>query len=296
MSRSLACAALILSAVLTAPSVATAQEPAVQGDMAARTAGARHSEDIGRQMTAVQAATASALTQYLGMTGAGDEGLMGAVALPSDTPEVWTVHVIAERAGEIVSLADYETSHGEILAETIHRDNPPPLTGPAHQMALAQAMAARKVFDSDPESFCVGGENDAGDTAAPSIALTTIVLPPDAQGVAMAYVLNGPFEEGSIPLGQHFRVPFYAEGVSGEVERMTSGCEVVTWNAADPDLAMSVYVTDYPGGAWPNEVHAFLSGQLPMSLGVVTGEIIWPMAGGAIAPPVPAAEAGYGSQ
>ena len=74
---------------------------------------------------------------------------------------------------------------------------------------------------------------------------------------------------------------------------VTDTCEVITWDGDDPELTGTVYVTDYDDGLAPNVIHAFISTQLPMSMGVVTGEIIWPITGGMIAPPVPAAEVGY---
>ncbi|KLE33882.1 hypothetical protein [Aurantiacibacter luteus] len=264
-------------------------------DLAARSELARKAEETGRLMADVQDATALAQRQYAGMTeGAITAGYMGAIAMPGDAPGVWDTVIVGRREGAgaegedapLVALAEYEISNGEILSEVLHLPaDAPLLDGQASAMAQARMFAPRAVIAAGNRSFCTSGEADV-------VAFSTIVLPPREDGSFDAYLLNGPIEAGAIPLGKHFRVAFDAFGIDGTPVLLTDTCEVVTWDTS-ADTAMNVYVTDYRGGTAPNEIHAFISTLLPMSLGVVTGDEIWPMAGGMIAPPVPAAEAGY---
>ncbi len=167
----------------------------------------------------------------------------------------------------------------------------PPLTGIAQQMARAKYVAPRAVIASSSASYCLDGE-PAQAGASHSVTYIPLVLPPDDTGAMVAYVLNGPIAEGAVPLGKHYRVSFDEFGQIGDPEIVTDTCEVVTWDANDPDIATKVYATEFAQGTAPTAIHSYISGQIPMSLAVVTGDIIWPMAGGMIAPPVPVAEAG----
>lgn len=295
MIRTTFYAATTLALAMPAASVAQGDMPS---DLAERSASARTAEATARQMLDMQQASAAAQQQYIGMTGAAfADGYRGAVAYPSDVLGVWNV-VLVSAQGEgteapLVALAEYEVSQGQILTETLHESgSAPPLTGTALQMARAKYVAPRAVIAAQDTSYCLDGE-PAVEGSSHSVSYIPLVLPPDDSGAMTAYVLNGPFAEGELPLGKHYRVDFDEFGQIGEPELVTDTCEVITWDGDDPELTGTVYVTDYDDGLAPNVIHAFISTQLPMSMGVVTGEIIWPITGGMIAPPVPAAEVGY---
>jgi len=282
---------------LAAPAPLLAQD-GMPEDLAERMAASRSAEEVARQLIAVQEASGAAQQQYAGMTGgAFGDGYRGAVAFPTDQLGVWNVVLVAARGegaeAPLVALAEYEVTQGEILGEVLHdAAEAPALTGTALQMARAKYVAPRAVIAAPGVGYCLDGE-PAGEGSPHSVSYIPLVLPPDETGAIEAYVLNGPITEGSIPLGKHYRVHFDEFGQIGEPEIVTDTCEVITWDADDPELAMSVYVTEYDEGIAPSVIHTFISSQLPMSMGVVTGDIIWPMAGGMIAPPVPASEAGY---
>lgn len=287
---------LTASLILAAP---VAAQDSMPDDLAERMAAARVAEATARQMVEMQEASAVAQVQYVGMTGAefGD-GYRGAVAFPSEEAlGVWNVVLVVGRGegtqADLFALANYEITQGEILSETLHQaGSEPALSGTALRMARAMYVAPRAVIAAPGAGYCLDGE-PAAEGSTHSVSYIPLVLPPDETGAMQAFVLNGPIAEGSVPLGKHYRVSFDEFGQVGNPEVVTDTCELIGWQADDPDLAMSVYVTEYDGGTAPSVIHAFISAQLPMSMGVVTGDIIWPMAGGMIAPPVPAAEAGY---
>ena len=287
---------LAIAAAFLLPAPLAAQDAP---DLDSRIQAANEAQEIAQLMVTVQDAVSLAQTQYAGMTaGNAGPGYQGAVALPTETPDVWLAVIVGRRSdapdADYLALAEYEILDGRIIAEIIHpTDAIPILDGPASAMAQARGFAPRAVLASGQSAFCVADEAEGA--AQPSLTFATIVLPPRSNGTFDAYVLNGPIENGAIPLGKHFRVGFDSFGLDGEPELVTDTCEVVTWDPAGPDLAMSVYVTEYDGGDAPTPVHAFVSSLLPMSMGVVTGETLWPMAGGVIGGPVPAAEAGYTS-
>ena len=280
--------------IVTAAAVALALPCALAAQEATpeALAAAQQSQATGQQMAQVQAAVALAQRQYAGMTGGtiGPE-YQGAIALPGVQPDSWLAIIVGQRGdgpdAELVALGEYEIANGALLSEVVHLiSEAPVLDGDASAMAQARTFAPRAILAAGHSTFCTSGEED-------TVTFATIVLPLREDGTFDAWVLNGPIEESAVPLGKHFRVGFDEFGLDGEPEQVTDTCETVTWEADDPDLAMSVYVTQFAGGNAPTPVHAYVSSLLPMSMGVVTGDVIWPMAGGVIAPPVPAAEAGY---
>lgn len=283
--------AFTLAAACLLPASLAAQ---VAPDPDANMQAATEAQEIAQLMVTVQGAVALAQAQYAGMTaGNPGPGYQGAIALPTETADIWLAVIVGKRSdapdADYLALAEYEVQGGRIVGEIIHPTNAIPLLdGPGSAMAQARSFAPRAVLASGQSAFCIA---DGAEQA--SVTFATIVLPPRSNGTFDAYVLNGPIEDGAIPLGKHFRVGFDSFGLDGEPELVTDTCEVVTWDPANPDLAMSVYVTEYEDANAPSPVHIYVSSLLPMSMGVVTGEMIWPMAGGMIAPPVPAAEAGY---
>ncbi len=94
-------------------------------------------------------------------------------------------------------------------------------------MAQARYFAPRAVLASGSSAFCLDEES-----ARQAVTFATVVLPPREDGSFDAYVLNGPIEDGAIPLGRHYRVGFDAFGIDGAPELVTDTCEVVTWDAA----------------------------------------------------------------
>lgn len=253
-----------------------------------RIAAAEEASATAAQMVAVQQAAALAQLQYLGMVGGRPEAAFrGAIVLPSENSDIWDA-VIIGRTGDApdadyIALAEYEISGGAIRSEVLHRyGERPVLGGTVSAMAQAKAFAPRAVLAAGNTTFC------ASDDASPTGGVTfiTIVLPAGEDGSFSAYVLNGPIEEGALPLGRHFRVDFDQFGLTGEPELLTDTCEVITWEAADPQLHQRVYRTDHTGDV-PTEIHAFLAAQMPMAMAVTTGEISWPINDGVIGAPQP---------
>ena len=154
-----------------------------------------------------------------------------------------------------------------------------------------ETVNPRAVISAPSASYCLDGE-PADPDANHSVSYIPIVLPPGDDGTLVAYVLNGPIAEGAVPLGKHYRVSFDEFGQVGDPEIVTDTCEVVTWNGDEADLSNKVYLTQFEQGTAPTVIHSFISSQLPMRLGVVTGDIVWPMADGMAAPPVPFVDEG----
>ena len=281
---------LAMAVALPAPLAAQEASPAPAIIEAARLA-----EDTGAQMAQVQAAVALAQRQYAAMV-AQEPGAsyQGAVALPGDSADSWLA-IIVGRRGEgvdapLVALAEYEIADGAILSEVIHLPgDAPALDGAASAMAQARAFAPRAVLSAGFTSFCMP-EPAPGAPPQSGVTFATIVLPPREDGRFDAWVLNGPIEEGQMPLGKHFRVAFDEFGLEGEPSPVSDSCEVVNWDTAAPaQAAARSYTIDYSGHDAPDAIHAFVSRQVPMGLTVVTGDWAWPIANGVIGDPLPVA-------
>jgi hypothetical protein len=284
--------ALAAALLLATPLPLFAQESLPTDEIAARSQAARHAEEVARQMAESQHAVAVAQRQFVGMSGGEiSAGYRGAVAYPSTTLGVWQVAIIGQvgpgRDAPMVALAAYEIAQDEILGETIYPGGDAPyLAEDALAMARALREAPRAVLALPNTGLCIDDE-DAAAGGLPRVSFATIVLPPRADGTFDAYVLNGPIQPGAFPLGKHFRVPFDQFGQVGEPVLLTDTCEVVTWDEADPDLASRAYVTEFADSDAPNEIHAFVSSQVPIRMGIVAGGQLWAMREGMIAPPVP---------
>ena len=273
-----------LALALTLPAPVLAQDAASAAAPTAQDDALREAQEKGRQMAQVQRATALAQRQFAGMTG-GDfsGGYQGAIALPGAQPDSWVAIIVGQRGdgadAPLVALGEYEIADGAIVSEVIHPiGTAPTLDGAASAMAQARSFAPRAVLAAGHREFC-------GDGADGGVNFVTIVLPPDENGRLDAYVLNGPVEDGAIPLGKHFRVGFDEFGLDGEPELITESCEVVTWQANDQALARQLYPTRHSGGTAPEALHVFLSTLIPMQLGVVVGDTLWPIADGTIGAP-----------
>ncbi|MGB3166160.1 MAG: hypothetical protein WBA68_05210 [Alteraurantiacibacter sp.] len=234
----------------------------------------------GTLMAQIQRATALAQRQYAGMVAeAVTENYRGAVALPAQGEDQWLALIVGERGEELVALAEYEIDAGRIVSETIHTlAEAPALDGTASAMAQALGFAPRAVLAAGFRDFCTSGEEDI-------LNLVTIVLPPDEDGRFDAWVLNGPIEENTIPLGKHFRVGFDEFGLDGEPEQVTETCEVVTWT--DAAIVDAIYPVEFPGHAAPSAVHVFLSTLMPMQLGIATDAGFHPIANGVVGSAAP---------
>lgn len=283
----------LLFAALAGASPVGAQE-AMPADLTERLTQARAAEATAHMMIDMQEAIGAAQMQYMGMTGASafGDGFRGAVAYPSQDSGAWHVVLVTARGegsqADLKMLAEYEVAQGQILAETLYdAGEDADLTGIALQMARAKYVAPRAVIAAPGVGYCLDGE-PAAQGSPRSVSYVPLVLPPDENGEIDAYVLNGPIAEGAVPLGKHYRVHFDEFGQVGEPEIVTDTCEVITWQPDDQDLTSSVYLTELEEGAAPSVIHAFISASLPMRLGVVTGDLIWPIADGTIAAPLTA--------
>lgn len=253
---------------ITAPTTLAAQDLPVE----------QSAQETAAQMLAVQQATALAQQQFSGMV-AGQLGAryQGAIALPGANDGEWLAIIVGLRGdgpdADYVALAEYEIVNGAIISEVIHLPvDAPVLDGVPSAMAQARSFAPRAVLATGA-ALCVNEES------AGSVNLATIVMPVGEDARFDAYVLNGPIEDGAVPLGKHWRVRFDEFGLDGEPELLTDTCEVVTWSTETEGIEGATYVAEH-SGAEPSPFHYFLSTLLPMQLVIRTGSDSWTISDG----------------
>lgn len=111
----------------------------------------------------------------------------------------------------------------------------------------------------------------------------TLVVPVGNQGATAAYVLTSTNDTKSYPAGGHYRFDFDAAGnLSGE-RRFMKSCFPVNWREKDGNRPEILFVTHLLDPQ-PTEIHAFVSHNIPIALGVITisNNSIWAITGGQI--------------
>ena len=111
----------------------------------------------------------------------------------------------------------------------------------------------------------------------------TLVVPVGNQGATAAYVLTSTNDAKSYPAGGHYRFDFDAAGnLTGE-RRFMKSCFPVDWREKDGIRPEILFVTHFLDPQ-PTEIHAFVSRNVPISLGVITisNKAIWSITGGQI--------------
>ncbi|WP_239804840.1 hypothetical protein [Croceicoccus hydrothermalis] len=115
----------------------------------------------------------------------------------------------------------------------------------------------------------------------------TIILSTGADGTVPVYVMSARRDAGVLPTGGHYRFDIDGAGAVARWRVMAGGCRDARWDVDDPELDKQVFVLAHTLDDHPNAVLMLLSRRLPFSMGVVTGDVIWPVIGGEVTTPVP---------
>lgn len=110
----------------------------------------------------------------------------------------------------------------------------------------------------------------------------SLVLP-QADGKLSVYILTSTIDANIYPAGGHYRFDFDASGKLLSERRFMKTCFPVAYGATDkgrPEIVVLTHILD----PQPTEVHAFISRNIPVPLGVITvsNKHIWTVANGAI--------------
>jgi hypothetical protein len=264
---------VIASALGCASASAQDSQPSLQQRIDA----AHEAEERGGELFARDRAISLAVAAWNGEArGTPGESLIALSRAPDATGRV-EVSLYGDSGGP-ERLARYAVDPEARSATLVARQNldAPAEPDPGVGQLLAAYETALAAEGADHAATCAG------------LQRRTIVLPARTDGTVSVYRLTTAGDPASVQLGRSDRYDIAADGSLKGHEVLVAGCETIAWDAADDELAMRAHFTTHRGGPQPNEIHAYAGHFMPFPLGVVTGNLVWPVLGGSIADPVEA--------
>ena len=250
---------------------ALAQEsPVAPRDEEARVADARSAASRAEAMDALDRAAMVAQDAFR----PGNAGADVPVIVVPDGEDAFRAIVLSDTAVPH-ALARYRVGAGRVLSGGMIEDAAERTLSPEERRLADARAAALRERESRGLPLC---------SERPP---RTIVLPREDDGTVPVYVMSARREAGVLPTGGHYRFDIDAAGAVAHWRVMADGCRDARWDVDDPELDKQVFVLAHTLDDHPNAVLMMLSRRLPFSMGVVTGDVIWPVIGGEITTPVP---------
>ncbi len=94
----------------------------------------------------------------------------------------------------------------------------------------------------------------------------TVVLPPDASGRIVVYILTPQVDNGAIPSGGHYRFEFDNQNQMLGQRKLAGQCDLIKVRRGEFGFTILKHDMD----DHPTEIHAFLSRMIPFPLTIVT--------------------------
>lgn len=158
----------------------------------------------------------------------------------------------AEKGGILVAVRAYSVS-GRRSLQPLPAETGKPLTEPAIRMIAARDAALRYASDN-ALAICA--------QASPN----TVVLPPDANGRIVVYILTPQVDNGAFPSGGHYRFEFDNENKLLSQRKLADKCGLIKVMRGQ----FGVTILKHDMDDHPTEIHAFLSRMIPYPLTIVT--------------------------
>lgn len=190
--------------------------------------------------------------------------MRGYIVLPRDDERLDAVF-FGEIEGQLVEVARYTVAGSEVVGGGLLPERErPALSEVAVRMSNAR-QAAFEELRAREFGLCAN--------SAPN----TVVLPPAEDGTITVYVLTPPTQNGSYPMGGHYRVQVGADGKVRDSRRFMNTCFMAAYD--DPELwpAQSqgrpeALVLTHLLDPQPTEIHVFASFYVPVMLMIATTE------------------------
>ena len=200
----------------------------------------------------------------IGRTGFDTSWMRGYIVLHDSDNRLRTVF-FGERNGQLVEAASYLVEGSEVVGGGLLEDTKiVPLTPDAVRMAEVRQDALNKMRELE-YGLCVNAQPN------------TIVLPPADDGEITVYILTPSTDNGSYPLGGHYRLTFDREGNLASHRRFLNSCLDLSYGTQDegssPVAAFGTHLLD----DHPVEIHFFASRNIPpmLLIGTVENRLMW---------------------
>lgn len=180
-----------------------------------------------------------------------------------------------EEDGEMLVGARYSLEGSNVIdGGLFEEDERIPLAPDAIRMAQARDAAFAAMVD-EQYGLCARSNPN------------TVVFPPDANGEITVYVLTPQIDNGSYPLGGHYRFTIGTDGAVRASRRFLNSCFSVPIGgqagAPDGSRALGMFITHLLD-EYPTEVHFFASRYVPVSLfvGTMENDLMWSISNGVL--------------
>jgi len=250
ISRLLACAAMVFAS------------PALADHTPDQLSAARQAEARGAEMYAYDQAAWHSTDSFQddlkkrgwSLERAQQEGLSGYIVEPAANGRLLATFY-RTKGGKLVAMARYWVLGSKVERGELIKDGEDNALSP---LALRLIEAREKAIDAavaDKVFLCTKGN------------VNTVVLSPRADGSIPAYVMSAGVETGVFPAGGHYLYVFGTNGKLQSSRAFSKSCINVDSRAVPKDAAG--YGLTHLLDPQPNEVHAFVSYNVPIKLFVI---------------------------
>jgi hypothetical protein len=177
------------------------------------------------------------------------ENPRGYVVIPGESDGVLETLFVVERAGELREFARYSVRGSEVIGGGLVEGALPALSPMAESMFRAR-QPALAAMAREGYGLC--------SRSSPN----TLTLPPNEEGNIFFYLLTSTLNNGSYPIGGHYRADVTLDGSVVSTRRYMNTCfDLPTAPQRGPDGGEGRAGVSYLFGDAPSEIHVFASFQ-----------------------------------
>ncbi|WEK46196.1 MAG: hypothetical protein P0Y56_14430 [Candidatus Andeanibacterium colombiense] len=277
MRKHLLSACLAFAVFAGGPALAADEQPLENALAAPYRAQLEEAMRRGREIFLYDQAAWHATDQMLAdFNNSPDKRLRGYVVVPGDTADKLSVVFFGDVEGKRVEFARYGVEVDKIVSHTMPAEGARPALSPLAERLIAARDTAIQELIAQKYGFCSEARSNY------------VLLPPGDYGVISAYFLTPQTENGSYPLGGHFRIDIGADGKVVSSRRFMNACfNVDLRNTKDKDgepITPEAFFVTHLLDPQPTEIHFFESYYIPveMMIGTTENRLVWDVKQGRI--------------
>ena len=184
-----------------------------------------------------------------------ERGLAGFIVEPANDGLLLATYY-GKKDGKTFAIARYWMAGSAVKRGGLVSAGDDGALSPLALVLIARREQAVEIARADDVGICTDGPPN------------TVVLPPRADGSIPVYLMSAMVKNGSFPGGGHYLYVFDAAGKLVSKRPFAKSCVMVDWGNV-PKGAAGAGVTHLLDPQ-PNEIHVFISLNMPIPLGVMT--------------------------